>query len=175
MLGAFAEACQALYDLPVPTVALVHGFCFGGGLELVLYCDYIIADPSAKFGVPEITLAFFPPMACAALAGIVGRQNAGHLIFTGESIKAERAHAIGLVQEISEQSAWTDVISRFNKTSAPVLRLAKEAFKLGLRTPLDESFGPLKDLFLNRLYEIEDVSEGISSFNEKRKPQWKHR
>ena len=79
------------------------------------------------------------------------------------------------IQEIVEQSAWGDIAGRFNKTSAPVLRLAKEAFRLGLRTAPDESFEVLKNLFLDRLYRIEDVNEGIASFAEKRKPEWKHR
>jgi cyclohexa-1,5-dienecarbonyl-CoA hydratase len=176
MLPAFADACQALYEMPVPTAALVHGFCFGGALELVLYADFIVADPSAKFSVPEITLAFFPPLACSALPGVVGRQNAAHLIFTGETVDAERAYAMGLVQKIAEQSQWEKVAKRFNKTSAPVLRLAKQAFKQGLKTPVDEVHGEIvKDLFLNRLYKIEDVNEGIASFREKRKPEWKHR
>ena len=176
MIPAFAGACQALYEMPIPTVALVHGFCFGGALELVMYADFIVADPSAKFSVPEITLAFFPPLACSALPGIVGRQNAAHLIFTGETIDAERAFMMGLVQKITPQAEWDKITGRFNKTSAPVLRLAKEAFKQGLKTPLDEIHGTIvKDLFLDRLYKIEDVNEGIASFREKRKPEWKHR
>jgi cyclohexa-1,5-dienecarbonyl-CoA hydratase len=175
MIPAFADACQALYEMPVPTAALVHGFCFGGALELVLYADFIVADPSAKFSVPEITLAFFPPLACSALPGIVGRQNAAHLIFTGETVDADRAYAMGLVQKIAEQSEWEKIAKRFNKTSAPVLRLAKQALKQGLKTPVDEIHSEIvKDLFLNRLYKIEDVNEGITSFREKRKPEWKH-
>jgi cyclohexa-1,5-dienecarbonyl-CoA hydratase len=176
MIPAFTGACRALCEMPVPTIALVHGFCFGGGLELVLYSDFIIADPSAQFAVPEIKLAFFPPLACSALPGIVGRQNAAHLIFTGDTIDAQRALAMGLVQQIVEQSAWGKIAGRFNKTSAPVLRLAKEAFKQGLKTPVDEFHGDIvKDLFLDRLYKIEDVNEGIASFTGKRKPEWKHR
>jgi cyclohexa-1,5-dienecarbonyl-CoA hydratase len=175
MLPAFADACQALYEMPVPTAALVHGFCFGGALELVMYADFVVADPSAKFSVPEITLAFFPPLACSALPGIVGRQNAAHLIFTGETVDAERAYNMGLVQKIAEQSQWDKIAERFNNTSAPVLRLAKQAFKKGLKTPVDEIHGKIvKDLFLNRLYKIWDVNEGIASFKEKRKPVWKH-
>ena len=176
MIFSFTEACRTLYELPVPSVALVHGFCFGGALELALYADFIIADPAAKFGVPEISLAFFPPLACSALPGIVGRQNAAHLIFTGESVSAERALTMGLVQKIVEQSSWEKVIHRLNKTSAPVLRLAKEAFRQGLKTSLDEFHGKIiNDLFLDRLYRIEDVKEGIASFREKRKPAWKQR
>ncbi|MCK4761085.1 MAG: enoyl-CoA hydratase/isomerase family protein [Candidatus Aminicenantes bacterium] len=176
MIPAFAAACKALYDMPAPTVALVHGFCFGGGLELALYADYIIADATAGFAVPEIKLAFFPPLACSALPGIIGRQNAAHMIFTGDTIDAERAYAMGLVQKIVEQAKWDDIARRFNKTSAPVLRLAKEAFRAGLDTPVGEIDGPItKDLFLKRLYKIEDVNEGINSFAEKRKPQWQHK
>ncbi|MGD2088929.1 MAG: enoyl-CoA hydratase/isomerase family protein [Candidatus Aminicenantes bacterium] len=175
MIPAFADACQALYEMPVPTAALVHGFCFGGAFELVLYADFIVADPSAKFSVPEITLAFFPPMACSALPGIVGRQNAAHLIFTGETVDAEHAYAMGLVQKIAEQSQWEKIAKGFNKTSAPVLRLAKQALKQGLKTPVDDIHGEIvNDLFLKRLYKIEDVNEGIASFREKRKPEWKH-
>lgn len=176
MIPAFAEACQALYEVPVPTVALVHGFCFGGAFELVMYADFIAADPSAQFAVPEIKLAFFPPMACSALPGIVGRQNAAHLIFTGEAVDSNRALAMGIIQQIAEQSQWEKIINRFNKTSAPVLRLAKEALRQGLDTPVDEFHGKIvKDLFLDRLYKIEDVNEGITSFADKRKPEWKHR
>ena len=167
MIAAFSEACQALYQLPIPTVAMVHGFCFGGGLELALYTDFIVADPSASFAVPEITLAFFPPFACSDLSSIVGRQNAAHLILTGETINAERAFSIGLVQKMMEKSTWDDVIKRFNRLSAPVLRLAKEAFRHGENNPNETISRPIiDDLFVEKLYRINDVKEGINSFNE---------
>jgi cyclohexa-1,5-dienecarbonyl-CoA hydratase len=176
MIAAFTEACSILSDLHVPCVALVHGFCFGGALELALYCDFIYADPSAKFSVPEITLAFFPPYACSALPGIIGRQNAAQLIFTGETVDGDRAYSMGLVQKIIETSEWDKLSHQFNKLSAPVVQLAKEAFKVGLKNPSTKPLEPIvDDLFLSRLYKIEDVNEGISSFNEKRKPEWKHR
>jgi cyclohexa-1,5-dienecarbonyl-CoA hydratase len=176
MVAALTDACKALYNMPVPTVAMVHGFCFGGGLELALFCDFVVADPSAQLGVPEITLAFFPPLACSALPAIIGRQNAAHLIFTGEAVDAERALAMGLVQKIVPQEEWGKVARRFNKTSIPVLRLAKEAFHKGLESPADLFAGEIsRNLFLDRLYKTEDVNEGIASFAEKRKPVWKHR
>jgi cyclohexa-1,5-dienecarbonyl-CoA hydratase len=175
MIGAFAEACKSLYQLPVPSAILVHGFCFGGALELAMFGDFIIADPSAKLAVPEISLAFFPPFACTALPGIMGRQNAAHMIFSGETIDAERGLSIGLVQRIVEQAEWNTVIHRFNKTSAPVLRLAKKAFNLGTKNIFDKNFDLIvNNLFVNDLYKIKDVSEGINSFSEKRKPLWKH-
>lgn len=175
MLASLRECCKTLSNLPFPSVALVHGACLGGGLELSMCCDFIVADPGAKFGLPEIKLAFFPPFACSALPDIVGRQNAAHLILTGESIDAARAHEIGLVQEIVERSEWAGIEKRFNRTSSPALRLAKRGIKLGIATSEDESLGALEALFIERIYEIEDVSEGIACFREKRKPEWKHR
>jgi cyclohexa-1,5-dienecarbonyl-CoA hydratase len=175
MILAFTDACKKLYQIPVPTVALVHGFCFGGGFELTMYCDFIFADPSAKFGVPEIKLAFFPPFACSVLAGIVGRQNASHLIYTGDTVDAQRAFQMGLVQKISEQPEWPQLAKQLNNTSIPVLTLAKKAFKIGQKTTIEEAFDAIaNDLFVNDLYKIEDVREGIASFREKRKAQWKH-
>ncbi len=176
MISAFAETCRTLAAAEVPTIALVHGFCFGGALEIVLYCDFVYADPDAKLAVPEISLAFFPPFACSALPAIVGKQNAAHLILTGETIDAQRALGIGLVQKIVPRDQWGEIDKRFNRLSAPVLRLAKEAFRKGLNSAEDKTLIPiLEKLFLDRLYRIEDVSEGIASFSEKRKPQWKHR
>jgi cyclohexa-1,5-dienecarbonyl-CoA hydratase len=175
MIEALTDACKALQRMPVPTAAMVHGFCFGGGFELVMYCDFIVADASAKFGVPEITLAFFPPFACSALPAIVGRHNAAHMIFTGKSVDAERAQAMGIVQEIIPREEWGKMNHRFNSSSASVLRLAKEAFIQGLESQ-DRFAGDInRDLFLDRLYKLEDVCEGIDSFAEKRKPKWKHR
>jgi enoyl-CoA hydratase/carnithine racemase len=176
MIGAFADTCRSLASVAVPTVALVHGFCFGGALELTMYCDMVLADPSAKLSIPEISLAFFPPFACSILSSIVGRQNAAHLILTGETIDAQRAHSIGLVQKIIPRDQWDREISKFNRLSIPVLRLAKEAFRKGMREGEADTLTPiLNDYFLDRLYKIEDVAEGIASFNEKRKPEWKHR
>lgn len=176
MITAFVSACRGLYDMPVPVVALVHGFCFGGALELVLYCDYIVADPTASFAVPEVKLAFFPPLAVSALPGIVGSRNAAHLILTGDAVSAERAREMGLVQEILEQPEWEKITKKFNNSSSPVLRLAKEAFRFGLKSPAETIKSEIiSDHFLERLYQLEDVDEGIASFREKRKPQWKNR
>jgi cyclohexa-1,5-dienecarbonyl-CoA hydratase len=175
MLGALLEACTALAELPVPVAALVHGPCLGGALELASFCDFVVADPSATFGVPEITLAFFPPLACVRLPRLGGLQNAAFLALTGEAVDAERAAAMGLVQEIVEQDAWDGICTRFNRLSAPVLRLAKEALMTASGGIRWEALEGMNSLFLSKLYEIEDVAEGIASFAERRKPEFKHR
>ena len=175
ILSALLEVCQRLAQFPVPTVALVHGSCLGGALEAIAFCDLVVADPSAKFGVPEISLAFFPPFACYQFSRITGRQNAAHLIFTGEIVDAERAQAMGLVQKILKKDEWKRMEDQFNALSLPVVRLAKQAFLQGTEPFQKTLLKTLTDLFLQRLYKIEDVEEGILSFKEKRKPVWKHR
>jgi len=175
MLEALTRACIAIEQAPVPVAALVHGSCLGGALELVSFCDFVLADSDAVFGVPEIQLAFFPPLACCRLANLCGRQNAAHLVFTGASVDAERAQNMGLVQQIVPRDEWEKTEKRFNRLSAPVLRLAKQAFNQGTGTAEPERLRQLNDLFISELYKTEDVFEGISSFTEKRRPEWKHR
>ena len=171
MIKGLADVCRTLYDLPMVTVALVHGPCMGGGMELPLFCDFVVADPGAQFGVPEITLAFFPPFACYQLPKLTGRQNAAFLALTGEAITANTAQTMGLVQKIVPKDEWESVGKKLSRLSRPVLRLTKEALRKGLSEGLDAQI----DLFLNRLYQTEDVNEGISSFMEKRRPEWKHK
>jgi len=171
MIEALADVCETLESLPMVTAALVHGPCMGGGLEVAVYCDFVVADPSATFGVPEITLAFFPPFANVRLPKLIGRQNAAYLALTGEAIDVDAARAMGLVQKILEKDSWDKMEKRFNRLSLPVQRLAKEALVKGL----DGDLGVQKELFLGRLYTIEDLNEGIASFAEKRRPEWKHR
>jgi len=175
MLQALERACRALENAPFPTVALLHGNCLGGALELAASCDFLVADPAAQMGVPEIKLAFFPPLACARLPLLIGRANTAYLVFTGESISAETALQWGLVQQIMPQDEWPKLAERFNRLSRPVLRLAKRA--LGAAA-LPEPAGAREaavHLFLEELYRVEDVQEGIQSFMEKRRPEWKHR
>ncbi len=171
MIAALADVCKTLAELPMATVAMVHGPCMGGGLEVALFCDFIVADPGAKFGVPEITLAFFPPFACYRLPSLTGRQNAAYLALTGETIEVPAAQAMGLVQKVAEKEEWGRVERRFNHLSLPVVRMTK----LALRKGRTEGLEAQTDLFLGPLYEIEDLQEGIASFAEKRRPEWKHR
>ena len=175
MVMALEGACTALADLPAPTVAMVHGACLGGAMELVACCDFVVADPEASFGQPEIKLAFLPPVACTQLLRLTGRQNAAYAVLTGESMAAERAAAMGLVQEILPQGEWGRIEKIFNRLSVPVLRLTKKALRRGAEAYDRQALTDIRKLFLQELYELEDVAEGIASFEEKRRPEWKHR
>jgi cyclohexa-1,5-dienecarbonyl-CoA hydratase len=174
MLEALLDACLAVHDLPVPVVALVHGFCLGGAMELVSFCDFVVADPGATFGQPEIKLAFFPPIGCFQLARLGGLQNAAYAVMTGENLKAEQAQTFGFVQQILARDQWAEIDDMLNGLSASVLKLTKRAFQMGTRELDRKRLEEMNQLFVQELYKLNDVSEGIRSFEERRKPEWTH-
>jgi cyclohexa-1,5-dienecarbonyl-CoA hydratase len=175
MVTALAEACLALPAFPAPVVAAVHGACLGGAMELISFCDFVIAAPDAILGQPEIKLAFFPPVAVHQLPRLSGYQNAAYAILTGENLPADRALAMGLVQKILPKEEWAALDELFNGLSAPVLRITKMALAKSLTEGAAEGLDDFKNLFLSELYCLDDVAEGIASFEQRRPPEWKHR
>jgi len=174
MIGSLTAACEALRAFPAPVVALVHGHCLGGAMELIAFCDWVVSDPGACLGQPEIQLAFFPPLAAAVLHRIVGEHNASRMILSGETVDAASALRMGLIQKIVPVGEWPAEAERFNRLSAPVCRLAKRAVLIG-RSKDQDAEERINRLFVDDLYRIEDVQEGLTSFLEKREPRWKHR
>ena len=175
MLTALSEACLALQAFPAPVVAAVHGACLGGAMELISFCDFVVATPDAIFGQPEIKLAFFPPVALHQLPLLTGYQNAAYTILSGENLPADRAQSMGLVQKILPKDQWGEIDDLFNGLSAPVLRITKQALAKSLTEGCEERLDHFKALFMSELYRLEDVTEGIESFEERRPPEWKHR
>ena len=175
MLTALSEACLALAAFPAPVVAAVHGACLGGAMELIAYCDFVVAAPDATLGQPEIKLAFFPPVACHRLPRLTGFQNAAYTILTGDNLRADRAMAMGLVQKILPKDEWSEIDDLFNGLSAPVLRITKQALVDGVDENSRERLDVYKELFTSKLYELDDVAEGIDSFEKRRPPVWKHK
>jgi cyclohexa-1,5-dienecarbonyl-CoA hydratase len=175
MVTGLAEACLALPAFPAPVIAAVHGACLGGAMELISFCDFVVATPDAIFGQPEIKLAFFPPVALHQLPLLTGYQNAAYTILSGENLPAERAQSMGLVQKILPKDQWGEIDDLFNGLSAPVLRITKQAFAKSLTEGCEERLDHFKALFMSELYRLEDVAEGIESFEERRPPEWKHR
>jgi len=175
MVTGLAEACLALPAFPAPVIAAVHGACLGGAMELISFCDFVVATPDAIFGQPEIKLAFFPPVALHQLPLLTGYQNAAYTILSGENLPAERAQSMGLVQKILPKDQWGEIDDLFNGLSAPVLRITKQALAKSLTEGCEERLDHFKALFMSELYHLEDVAEGIESFEERRPPEWKHR
>jgi cyclohexa-1,5-dienecarbonyl-CoA hydratase len=135
MIPLFNRVCQAVATFPAPTLAVVHGHALGGGCELVLCCDLIVAAEHVKIGQPEIKLATFAPIASLLLPALVGRPYAAELLFTGEPILAADAARLGLINravpaEELETTANT-LIDNMRSLSAAALRLCKQALNLG--------------------------------------------
>ena len=180
MLKAFHGVFYQLVRLAVPTMAVVRGQCLGGGMELALFCNFIVADRTAMFGQPEIILGVFPPPASVMLPRKVGQSHADDLVLTGRSIDAVEAHRIGMVNILTDegQDAW-EVASQWVEKhivpkSAQCLRIANEAVRKDFFRRIWEDFPRMESLYLKDLMEGYDANEGINAFLEKRKPEWRN-
>ncbi len=181
MLEAFHGVFRALLELGRPTVAVVRGAALGGGCELVAFADGVIASESATFGLPEIVLGCFPPVAALVLPAVVGAHHAAELLLTGDPIDARRALAIGLVNEVlpdaSFDAAAEAFAQRFARHSGAALALAHEAMRpaaLGGRSREEflRELARIEALYLERLMATHDANEGIAAWREKRLPTW---
>jgi len=170
---------NAIDSFPKPVIAMVNGYCLGGGCELALACDLRFASDTASFGQPEINLGIIPGGGgTQRLTRLVGEGKAMELIMTGEIISAQTAYEIGLVNHVfpaAELQAKTmEIAGRIAEKSPIALSLAKEAVKLASRSNLDEGLRREIDLFA-LCFSTEDKDEGVSAFLEKRKPSFKGR
>jgi len=167
----------AIDTFPKPVIAMINGYCLGGGCELALACDLRIAGERASFGQPEINLGIIPGGGgTQRLTHLVGEGKAMELILTGEIINAQTAYAYGLVNMVvpmEELEAKTmEIANRIAEKSPIALRMAKEAVKTASRSPLDEGLRREIDLFA-LCFSSADKDEGVKAFMEKRKPDFK--
>jgi enoyl-CoA hydratase/carnithine racemase len=169
----------ALRAIPQPTIAAVFGFALGGGFELALSCDLIVAADDAVFGLPEAGVGLLPAGgATQLLPRQVGLARAKELIFTGRRLGAEEAVEIGLASRAVRRDALdTEVIevARVICSSSPVaVREAKRSLDSAMGTSLDEGM-EIENSSWERVIVTEDRREGIAAFNEKRDPRWENR
>jgi enoyl-CoA hydratase len=169
----------AIDSFPKPVIAMVNGYCLGGGCELALACDLRIASETASFGQPEINLGIIPGGGgTQRLTRLVGEGKSMELILTGDIIDAHTAYNIGLVNMVvpaADLEAKTmEIANRIAEKSPIALRMAKEAVKLASRSNLDEGLRREVDLFA-LCFSSEDKDEGVGAFLEKRTPQFKGR
>jgi cyclohexa-1,5-dienecarbonyl-CoA hydratase len=178
MIEVFHGMFRLMDTIGIPTVASVYSSCLGGGCELAIFCDLVIASEGAKFGQPEIQVGVFPPIAAQIMPRIMGRKAAMDLILSGRIISAEEAKAMGLVNivvaEDELQTATSDFVKPYLKLSAEILRKTKRAVIAGLRDDLEPSLRIIEDIYLNELMKTTDAQEGLKAFLEKRKPEWKN-
>lgn len=180
MLKAFHGMFYELVRLAIPTMAIVRGQCLGGGMELALFCNFIVADRTAVFGQPEMVLGVFPPPASVMLPRKVGQAYADDLALTGRSVDAVEGHRIGLVNVVAEdgQDAWEIASAWIEKhilpKSAASLRTANKAVRMDFFRRIVGDLPRMEALYLKELMESFDANEGIAAFLEKRKPAWKN-
>ena len=180
---ALPEMHALIYELleaPAPTAALVRGRCFGGGFELALACDFILAEEGATFALPEIALGVFPPAASALLPHRIGSALATQAILTGESFDAGLSHATGLVALVAPRGSLKEATAEWFATrlapkSAAALRHAAMAARMGCVTQVRALLPQLERLYLEDLMRTHDAVEGIAAFLGKRPPAWTDR
>ncbi|MFI5802610.1 enoyl-CoA hydratase/isomerase family protein [Streptomyces sp. NPDC051561] len=169
-------AYTGVLELPMPTIAAVHGYALGGGFELALACDVIVADFSAVVGLPEVSVGVIPGGGgTQLLPRRVGAARAAELVFTARRVEAEEAEQLGLVDVLTEsgdaRGEALALAARMAANSPVGLRAAKKALRLGqgldLRAGLE-----VEDAAWRSVAFSGDRAEGVAAFNEKRKPNW---
>ncbi|HYL69271.1 MAG TPA: enoyl-CoA hydratase-related protein [Candidatus Limnocylindria bacterium] len=179
MIGKFHGMFRLLNALAVPSLALVDGMALGGGCELAVFCDMVIASDRATFGQPEIKVGVFPPVAAVLFPHLIGRNRALELLLTGDVIDAAEAKAIGLINKVIPTKRFREMtekfISKLTSLSGPVLRMTKRAVDGALTGSVNEGITAAEQLYLGELMKTEDAREGLNAFLEKRKPIWKNK
>ena len=170
-------AWDSIGDLRTPLVAAVSGFCLGGGCELAMLCDLIVASETAKFGQPEINLGVLPGAGgTQRLTRAVGKAVAMDMILTGRTLSAREALQLGLVARVVAREAWLDEAKRVASEIAakgPIaVRLAKEAVDAAFEAPLAAGV-QLERRAFSLARASEDAEEGLNAFVEKRSPEFK--
>ena len=178
-LGNFLSTWDRISEFRKPMIAAVSGYCLGGGCELALMCDFIIAADTAKFGLPEITLGIIPGSGgTQRLARSIGKAKAMEMILTGRLMEAAEAESCGLVSRIVAPEKLLDeaveTAAKIATFSQPVVMMAKEAVNRAFETSLAEGLRFERRL-MHSMFALEDQKEGMSAFVEKRKPDFKNR
>ena len=175
--GRIRELFDALRSIPQPTVASVFGYALGGGFELALSCDLIVAADDAVFGLPEVLVGIVPGGGgTQLLARALGPARAKELIFTGRRVRADEALEMGLVTRVVPReeldAAMLELAESICRSSPVAVREAKRAIQQGASVPFEIGI-EIEDQAWRKAVASEDRAEGIAAFNEKRDPTWK--
>jgi cyclohexa-1,5-dienecarbonyl-CoA hydratase len=179
MIHVFHMIFFNLTKIKAPTLALVDGAAFGGGCELAVFCDMVLASDRSKFGQPEVQVGVFAPIAAVVFPWYTNFKKAMELLMTGETISASEAKELGLVNAVYPKEKFEEktkeFIQKITNNSSVVLQLTKEA--------VDEAYGEnyhiavakVENVYMNKLMNTYDANEGLKAFLEKRKPEWKNK
>ena len=177
MISVFHGIFENLNRLTMPTVAFVQGPALGGGCEVALYCDIVLASEKAKFGQPEIKVGVFPPIAAFLLPNDIPLKFAAEILLTGDTYTAADLKAMGGVNRVFPEASFgadfEAFLEKITANSAVVLDLSKQAMRAGHGRPYSKAMPDIEKLYLEKLMATEDANEGLKAFMEKRKPVWK--
>jgi cyclohexa-1,5-dienecarbonyl-CoA hydratase len=179
MLLSFHGGIARLRSLEAFTVAAVDGHCLGGGMELALACDFVLATERSKFGQPEIALGCFPPVAAALYPRRIGTGRTLELLLTGRTFGASEAERLGFVDERSADAdalaaRASEISAAITRQSAAVTRMTKRAVRAGELRPYPAAIAEAERIYLRELVGVGDMQEGLEAFLEKRTPRWRH-
>ena len=178
-LGKFLEGWSSLSQARKPVIAAVSGYCLGGGCELAMMCDFIIATETAKFGLPEITLGIMPGAGgTQRLPRLIGKAKAMDMILTGRMMDAAEAERSGLVSRVvAPESLLEEALAAAEKIasySQPIVMMAKETVNRAQEMTLAEGVRFERRVFLS-MFATGDQKEGMKAFIEKRKPEFRNK
>jgi cyclohexa-1,5-dienecarbonyl-CoA hydratase len=161
------------------TIAAIQGHTLGGGAELAMMCDLIVAADDTQIGQPEISLGCYPPVAAAYLPGAVGFHKASEMVLIGEPVHATEAARFGLINKVASRAglndAVDDYVDKLLAKSSAVLALTKRALREGAGHHFEKALSRSQDLYLRELVKTDDMVEGMNAFLEKRPPSWRNR
>ena len=168
MLDRFHKVIRKIYHFPGMTICAIRGHALGGGMELALCCDLILAEKNSSIGFPEITLACFPPVAAILLP-----RSAQWLLFNGESISAWRAYELGIIHDLyQDDSELNKITDRYKSLSADALRSLKSATRNSSAFDFDSALAETERVYKEELLKSPDVLKAVKSFLEKHKPKF---
>jgi len=178
MLQGLNRLIKSIAASPVPVAALVQGKCLGGAFELALAAHFVFAASDARFGLPEIRLGVFPPVAAALLPRKLGQATADRWILSGEEVGAEEAHRVGLVHKVFAADSLRRGVDEWfavslGQYSASSLRIAARAARQEFISCLDVALDEASQMYLQSLVPTHDAEEGIQAFVQRRRPQWR--
>jgi cyclohexa-1,5-dienecarbonyl-CoA hydratase len=178
MIDVFHRMFRLLHALPQPTLAVLNGSALGGGCELAVFCDMVIASETAKIGQPEIKVGVFAPIASIVFPKLLSMKKALELQLTGDAVDAQEAARIGLINQAVPadklEEAANVMIQKMSNLSATVLSYTKKSTYLGLESNFEEVLQKVEHVYLKELMKTKDAEEGLQAFLEKRNPVWKN-
>lgn len=179
MLDGLHGAIRTLGRLPSIAIAVVEGHCLGGGMELALGCDLLLASDDSRFGQPEIGLGCFPPAAAALYPARLGSARTLELLLSGRTLDCREAEVLGLVTWRAAPSELEAKLAELRAMilgrSAAVTPLLKRAVRAGSEAAERAAMAASERIYVEELAATEDMHEGLAAFLDKRPPVWKHR